>query len=140
MARIATGKRDSIPTYRANGRRVSDSSEERAERLLALKLVVVRRDRQGRIRLIQFKSDCGRDALTKNPPLGTRYSYEESLESGHVWAHRDLRNVERIDFEQVPLSCCSIQPPQQQKAEVVDIGEWRKRTTQMSGETERMAA
>lgn len=131
MNAIARKRVDTIPTYRANGKRLSDSSLERAERLLALKLVVARRDRHGRIRNIQFKWENGHlDMLRKAAPVGSRYSYEQPLENGdgYVWAHRELHGVSRTDFEQVPLSCIK-----KRLAPVINIADYRK-GTQMSGE------
>ncbi|HZQ53308.1 MAG TPA: hypothetical protein VFB14_13985 [Bryobacteraceae bacterium] len=144
MPAIARNQRtDSIPTYRANGKRLSDSSLERAERLLALKLVVARRDRHGRIRNIQFKWENGHlDMLRKAAPVGTRYSYEQPLENGdgYVWAHRELQGMAPSDFAQVPLSCMGRAKLEGVRlAPVINIADYRRRqTTQVSGE--RLAA
>jgi hypothetical protein len=130
MSAIARNKRmDSIPTYRANGKRLSDSSLERVERLLALKLVVARRDRHGRIRNIQFKWENGHlEPLRKTAHMGQHYSFPLWIE-GHrtgTWDHkplvRDERSLEALFgekpdnreeaerfvqaiFRAVPLSC-----------------------------------
>jgi hypothetical protein len=135
-----------IRTYAANGRRLSDSSPERAERLIELGKVVARRDRRGRIRLIQFKHDCGAYPLQATAHMGTRYSYEEPLPSGHyAWKHRELvrdeRSLEalfgekpddreeadrfvRAIFRAVPLSCMT---KPNKLAPVVNIEEYRER-------------
>lgn len=80
-----------IPTYRANGRRVSDSKPDRAARLLQEGLVAGSYTRHGRLRSIQFKHDCGRNPVSKRAHQGQRYSYPAHLPSGyHAWTHRDL--------------------------------------------------
>jgi len=80
-----------IPTYRANGRRVSDSTPVRVERLLAEGLVVASYSRHGRLRSIQFKHDAGTNPVHKSAHQGQRYSYAQALPSGHfAWKHREL--------------------------------------------------
>lgn len=140
-----------IRTYAANGRRLSDSSPERVERLLAIGKVVAGRDRHGRIRVIQFKNDCGAYPLQATAHTGTHYSYEQPLPSGHyAWKHRELvrdeRDLEalfgekphdreeadrfvRAIFRAVPLSCMKRERPKR-LAEVVDIGQYRKQMSQ----------
>lgn len=80
-----------VKTYSADGRRISDSSPERAERLANEGLVILQRDRQGRIRLMQFRRDAWTGVVRKTAHRGTKYSFSEMLPSGyHAWKHRAL--------------------------------------------------
>jgi hypothetical protein len=87
-------KKSKVKTYAASGRRISDSSVERAERLANEGLVILQRDRMGRIRCMQFRRDAWTGVVRKSPPNGTKTSYAELLPSGHhAWRHRALPNL-----------------------------------------------
>lgn len=80
-----------IPTYRASGRRVSDSTPERVKRLLEAGLVAASYTRHGRLRSIQFKHDAGTNPVHKSAHQGQHYAYPQALPSGHhTWKHREL--------------------------------------------------
>ncbi len=153
-----------IRTYAASGRRLSDSSPERVERLLALGFVVVRRNRRGAITLMQFKRDAQSGPIHKHAHMGQHYSFEEPLPSGYyAWKHRELVRDERdlqalfgekpddreeadrfvrAIFRAVPLSCLATDRPKTPKpaAKIVDIGQWRSSEDERSHEPERQAA
>lgn len=98
-----------IPTYTADGRRFRDYSLTAVERLLSLSLVVVRRDRFGRIRVALFRETRGGHPMLSAGRFGQRYSFLRWVsERARCYEHKalpaDRDGWVRDVFMQVPLS------------------------------------
>jgi hypothetical protein len=121
-----------IPTYAADGRRLRDYPESSIQRLLALDKVTVTYKRKGKIACAFFRPLDGANPLRRSAHVGTRYSFEEPLPSGHfAWKHRRLLQSQEIEellgepvederhldlfvrsiFRAVPLSVMRTTPP-----------------------------
>jgi hypothetical protein len=120
-----------IPTYAADGRRLRDYALSSIERLLTLHLIIVARNRKGKIVCAHFRPVGGANPLRRAAHLGTRYSFELPLPSGHfAWTHRRLLQSQEIEalfgelddrddadqfvravFRAVPLSVMRPKPP-----------------------------
>jgi hypothetical protein len=149
-----------IPTYAANGLRLSDSSIERAKRLLRMGYAAARYDRRGNLRVIQCISDVGRDKLRATAHMGQHYASLQTLPSGaRAWKHNKLIQDERLletlfgekpdnlkqadlfvraIFRAVPISCMGrtkSEPPESGPAKVISIDAGRKRRTASPEET-----
>lgn len=120
-----------IPTFASDGRRLRAYSLEAIERLLSLSLVVVRRNRHGRIVCAHFRPQDGSNPLRATANMGQRYYFLEHVGDRRVYAHtplvppQDVRDncesPEELDryvrnvFRAVPLSCME-QPPRKDPA------------------------
>jgi hypothetical protein len=147
-----------VKTYAADGRRLRDHAHGSIERLLALSRVVVRRYERGRrkglIKVAQYRPLSGANPLRITCHMGTRYSIDELLPSGHhAWKHRELPQRQYVEFllgepvedeavldlylkaifRAVPLSVLRRErptpPPRRPVSKVVSIDAFRKRVT-----------
>lgn len=119
-----------IPTYTADGRRYRDYSLTAIERMLSLSMVVVRRDRLGRIRVALFRDRIGGHPLIAAARFGQRYSFLRWIsEHARCYEHKalptDRDGFVRDVFMQVPLSILVSPPPA--PAKVVSIASARRR-------------
>jgi hypothetical protein len=80
----------SIPTFAADGRRLRNYSPEAIERLLIRGMIVVRRNKRGRIICAQFREDNGANPLRQTAHMGSNYSFEEHCGDAYVWQHKPL--------------------------------------------------
>jgi len=81
----------SIPYYDAEGRPRGYRTHEAARRLLANEIVTAIYGRKGHIKAIFAKQADGACAVQEHLPSGTRYSFRQHLDSGHVtWAMKRL--------------------------------------------------
>jgi hypothetical protein len=88
----------SVPTFAADGRRLRNRTPESIEHLLALSLVVVERGRKDRIRAAFFRPTDGATPVKPRAHMGTKYSYNEHLPSGHTaWKHRRLLQSQQLE-------------------------------------------
>ncbi len=131
-----------VPTYASDGRRLRRYTLEAIERLERLNLVAVQRNRHGRIVIAHFRPTDGANPIRTTAHMGTKYSFNEHLPSGHMaWKYRrlirderalaamfgespdDVEDAElfvRAVFRAVPLSCMA------KPAKVVSIDTSRK--------------
>lgn len=136
-----------VPTYASDGRRLRRYTLEAIERLEKLDLVAVQRNRNGRIVCAHFRPADGANPIRSTAHMGTQYSFDETLPSGHsAWKHRALLRDERAlaslfgeqpddpadaelfvqaIFRAVPLSCMAGKT----SPKVISINAGRKRKT-----------
>lgn len=145
-------KTKKIPTFAADGKRLRAYSPDAIERLLSLSLVVVIRNRKGRILRAHFRPTDGANPLRASCNMGQRYYFLEHVGDHKVYSHTPLiaaedaaelngQTPEELDryirniFRAVPLSVMQqrVAPTPTPKAKVVDIGEYRKRTRTAQG-------
>lgn len=143
-----------IPTLSADGQRWRGYSLEAIERLRGKDLVTVERGRRGQIKVAYFRKIDGANPIQATAHMGTRYSFEEPLRSGHfAWTHRELvrddnslaaifgvppddradaERYVRAIFRAVPLSCMKQDEPTPPEptppAKVIPFAGKRKRT------------
>jgi hypothetical protein len=86
-----------VPTYAADGRRLRDYVPSAVEHLFKLSLVVVRRNKSGRVVLAQFRGVGGANPLRATALAGTRYSFIERLHESRCWSHRRLLPREAVE-------------------------------------------
>lgn len=115
-----------VPTFAADGRRLRNYTPEAIEHLLSLSLVAVERGRKDRIKCAFFRPTSGASPVRPKAHMGTKYSSNELLPSGHhSWKHRRLLQSQHLEeilgvpvanekeldrflqsvFRAVPLSC-----------------------------------
>lgn len=99
-----------IPIYSADGALQDKVTEERLERLHSLGLIArVIRHRKGHVnRAVMFRRSAEGRSPHLSDYLGTRYSYREHLDSGHIaWSLKQLGhgNELRPIFLQVVTDC-----------------------------------
>jgi hypothetical protein len=98
-----------IPLYSFDGALGDWITEKRLDRLVALNLVTVVRTRKGKVKRAVLRQRASDPKLSKpSDYAGTRYSYQEHLESGHaVWTLRRLgkKGQFRSVFLQVVIDC-----------------------------------
>lgn len=122
-----------IATFSPSGGPLRRYSLSAIERLLSMDRVVVKRNHHGRIVEAIFRQADGASPVRATAHLGTAYSFEEPLPSGHyAWRHRALVRDEsslealfgelpddrqdaelyvKAIFRAVPLSCMARPKP-----------------------------
>ncbi|MBI4902887.1 MAG: hypothetical protein HY820_04580 [Acidobacteria bacterium] len=98
-----------IPLYTAEGELADRISEQRMTRLERLGLIQVVRHKKGRIaRCILLRRPDAPNPMKAADYLGTRYSFREHLEGGHIaWSLKKLGHGDELRpvFLQVVTDC-----------------------------------
>jgi hypothetical protein len=82
-----------VPTYIADGRRCRDYTRAMCERLEKRGMMVLERNRRGKVVCATFRPEALDSSTRRNPtrptiPTGTYHSREELIENHWVWQHR----------------------------------------------------
>jgi hypothetical protein len=88
-----------IPTYASDGRRIRAYSLDAIEHLLSLSLIVVKRNRHGKILAAHFRPQDGSNPLRATASMGQRYSFHAPVgnDGMRAWTHKQL--IQRQDLE-----------------------------------------
>lgn len=93
---------DQVPLYTADGRPLGFRSRVAAERWLAGGFVTPSFGRKGHLKAIHLRREDGLSPVEATPTIGTRYSFEQRLQSGrHCWK---LKQLDLIDENGVRIS------------------------------------
>ncbi len=86
---------DQYPIYSADGRPLGFRSRQATERLLAGGFVTPSFGRKGHLKAIFMRAVDGSNPVDPHPKPGTKYSFEQSLPTGHrCWA---LKKLDLVD-------------------------------------------
>lgn len=97
-----------IPYYDTDGKPRGYRTREAAERLLANEVVTAVYGRKGHIKAIFLRQPDGSSAVQRGLPGGSRYSFREHLENGHLtWRLKKLGRGDELRpiFLQVVTDC-----------------------------------